>query len=97
MTDPKPALIPFRDVKAELLADPEVAAAYAAADAEYGLLEELLRARVAAGLTQAELAARAGTTQSAIARLESGRVSPTVDTLRRYARAVGKQLRIQMV
>lgn len=55
----------------------------------------LLRdARRAAGLTQAQLAARAGTTQSAIARLESGRTSPTVANLDRVLRAAGRQLEL---
>ena len=97
MNTPKPKLIPFSQIKADLLQDPQVAAAYAEADAEYSLLEELLRARGEAGLTQAEVAERAGTTQSAIARLEGGRVSPTVETLRKYAKAVGKELRVTMV
>ena len=77
--------------------DPDFAAAYAEADAEYSVLEAMLGARIAAGLTQAEVAARAGTTQSAIARLEGGQVSPTVATLRKYAKAVGKRLRVEMV
>ena len=71
--------------------DPEFAAAFAEADAEYSVIEAMLGARIAAGLTQAEVAARAGTTQSAIARLEGGSVSPTVETLRKYAKAVGKR------
>lgn len=86
---------------AELLAknmkDPAFVAAYAEADAEYSVLETMLKARIEAGLTQAEVAERAGTTQSAIARLEGGAVSPTVDTLRKYAKAVGKRLRVEMV
>lgn len=52
---------------------------------------------VAAGLTQEALAERMGTTQPAIARLEGGRVSPSVEALRKYAKAVGKRLRVEMV
>lgn len=86
---------------AELLAknmnDPAFAAAYAEADGEFSVIEEMIRARTAAGLTQGEVALRAGTTQSAIARLEGGGVSPTIETLRKYAAAVGKRLRVEMV
>ena len=57
----------------------------------------LVRARAAAKLTQAELAKRLGTTQSAIARLEGGRVSPSFVTLRRYAEATGTRLTVRLV
>ncbi|MGL4234553.1 helix-turn-helix domain-containing protein [Tabrizicola sp.] len=55
----------------------------------------MIRARTEAGLTQEALAERMGTTQSAVARLEGGGVSPTVETLRRYAKAAGKRLRVE--
>ena len=90
-------LISLAEMKADMMKDPEFAAAYAEADAEYSVIEAMLGARIAAGLTQAEVAARAGTTQSAIARLEGGSVSPTVETLRKYAKAVGKRLKVEMV
>lgn len=48
--------------------------------------------RAAAGYTQTELATRAGTSQSMIARYESGSVSPTVGALSRIVRACGQQL-----
>jgi uncharacterized protein len=51
-------------------------------------------ARLAAGLTQTELATRLGTTQSAVARLESGGVTPTVATLRRLADVLHLQFEI---
>ena len=89
--------ISLAEMLAENMKDPEFAAAYAEADAEYSVLEAMLKARLEAGLTQAEVAARAGTTQSAIARLEGGSVSPTVETLRKYAKAVGKRLKGEMV
>ncbi len=52
------------------------------------------RARVAAGLTQAELAKRTGTTQSAVSRLESGRLMPTLAVLERVAEATGTPITV---
>ncbi|MCK0197756.1 helix-turn-helix domain-containing protein [Ancylobacter sp. 6x-1] len=52
---------------------------------------------MAAKLSQAELAMRLGTTQSAIARLEGGGVSPSLSTLRRYAEATGTKLHVELV
>jgi DNA-binding XRE family transcriptional regulator len=74
-------------MKKTMLADPKVREAYAALDEEFNLAKELIAARVRAGLTQAELAQRMGTTQSAIARLESGAQLPSVKTLLRFAKA----------
>ena len=85
------------ELKARHMQDPAFAAAYAEADGDYAVVDAMIGARVAAGLTQEALAERMGTTQSAVARLEGGRVSPTVETLRRYAKAVGKRLRVEMV
>ena len=53
---------------------------------------ELAKARRAAALTQSALAKRIGTTQSAIARAETGRISPTIDFVERVARATGQQI-----
>lgn len=85
------------ELKRRFMADPGFATAYDAAVEEYAALEAMIRARAETGVTQAELAERMGTTQSAIARLESGRVSPTVETLQKYARALGKRLKIEMI
>jgi len=54
--------------------------------------ELVYRLRTEAGLTQAELANRMGTTQSAIARMEGGGARPSLETLERLATAVGKEL-----
>jgi len=59
-----------------------------------GFQDQLVAARLAAGLTQSELATRIGTTQSAIARLEGGTVTPTVETLSRLADVVGLRFEI---
>src|SRR5439155_23838815 len=57
------------------------------------LLHELKQAREAAGLTLAVVSERTGMDQASLSRLENGRQpNPTVDTLWRYARAVGRRL-----
>jgi ribosome-binding protein aMBF1 (putative translation factor) len=68
---------------------------------EYGALDALLGARKTAGLTQEELAARMGTTKSAVSRLESSlrndKHSPSFATLKKYAHACGKKLVVRLV
>jgi len=56
------------------------------------LVRELAGQRQAAGLSQTEVAARMGTSQSAVARLESGTADVRASTLERYAAAVGGQI-----
>jgi DNA-binding XRE family transcriptional regulator len=83
-------------LKKRWMRDPEFRKAYREADAEFSIIEALIRARTEASLTQAALAEKLGTTQSAVARLEGGRVSPSLATLRRYAEATGRRLRIEL-
>lgn len=77
------------EVKTRLLKDKATREAYLALEDEFSVAHELIAARVKAGLTQADVAARMGTTQSVIARMESGRTLPSLRTLSRYAHAVG--------
>ena len=81
-------------------ADPKFAKAYDALDDEFAALAALLKARTAAGLTQAEVASRMGVSQPVVARIEAslGKKdhSPSLNTLRRYADACGMKLVIQM-
>jgi len=60
------------------------------------LVDALIQARTRAHLSQAEVASRMGTTESAVSRLESGRVKPSTRTLERYAEATGHRLRISL-
>jgi DNA-binding XRE family transcriptional regulator len=73
-------------------------AAYDALELEYSVVDQLLKARTHAGLTQDVVAERMGTTKSAISRLESaGKHTPSLSTLRRYAQAVGCELQVKLV
>jgi predicted transcriptional regulator len=56
------------------------------------LAEELVERRIALGLSQTEVAARMGTSQSAVARLETGQADVRLSTLERYAAAVDNVL-----
>ncbi|TWH63836.1 transcriptional regulator, XRE family [Azomonas agilis] len=71
--------------------------AYDALTLEYQLVDQLLKARTRAGLTQDAVAERMGTTKSAISRLESAGNAPSLATLKRYAQAVGCELHIELV
>jgi ribosome-binding protein aMBF1 (putative translation factor) len=88
--------IPFEKLKSRLLANPKVKAEYDALAPEFEIAAELLRARLRAGLSQAELAARMGTSQSTIARLESGQTLPSTKTLLRYAEATGSKFHVRL-
>lgn len=79
----------LKELKAEMLADTATRAEYDAMAGEFEIARELVAARSRAGLTQGEVAERMGTTQSVVARLESGRSAPSMRTVQRYAQAVG--------
>ena len=89
----------LKQFRSRALARPDVRREYERIAEEFEFLSEILKARVAAGLTQADVAARIGTTQSAVARLESagGRHSPSIATLQRYASALGYKLQVRLV
>jgi DNA-binding XRE family transcriptional regulator len=72
------------------------AAAYDSLEEEFALIDTLLRARKRARLTQAEVASRMGTTESAVSRLESGRARPSTRTLGKYAAATGHRVAIRL-
>lgn len=84
-----------RDAFEEWRKDPEFVAAYDALEEEFALAEALIKARAQASMTQEDVAKAMGTTQAAIARLESGRSMPSTRTLQRFADATGTKLRIK--
>jgi len=84
-----PVMPGFREMALRRLADEQAAQM---AEDRGRLVRELAEQRQAAGLSQTEVAARMGTSQSAVARLESGTADVRASTLERYAAAVGGQI-----
>ena len=89
------------ELKAKALSDPKVQAEYEALSLEFDLLRMMLKARQDAGLSQADVVERMGTKREAVARLESslasGRHSPSLATLKKYAQAVGQRVEVRFV
>jgi transcriptional regulator with XRE-family HTH domain len=75
--------------------DPEFRKAYDALHDEFALAQAMIEARNRAGLTQTQVAKRIKTSQSVVARLESGTSMPSTRTLQRYAKATGSRLTIR--
>ena len=92
-------MLTHKELKSRALERGDVKAEYDRLDEEFTFLDEFLKARTAAGITQAEIAKRIGTTQSAIARLESGggKHSPSLATLEKYAHALGCRWELRLV
>lgn len=92
-------MLTHKQLRAQALKRPEVTAEFEKQMEEFALLDEFFRARSEQGLTQAEVAERIGTTQSAVARMESGRGkhSPSLATLSKYAEVLGCKLEVRLV
>lgn len=86
----------FSDLKRHALRDAAFRKEYEAIRPKYDVIRAVLNARQQKGLTQAELARRVGTTQSAIARFESGAGNPTLDFLSKVSAAVGARLDVRV-
>jgi transcriptional regulator with XRE-family HTH domain len=89
------------ELKKKALRRKNVTIAYEALEPEFSILHELLSARQKAGLSQAEIADRMGTKAPAITRLESslssGKHSPSIATLKKYANALDCHLQIKLI
>lgn len=92
-------MMTHRQLRAKALGRKEVRAEFGQLADEYVLLDEFLKARSEQGLTQAQVAEKIGTTQSAVARMESGggKHSPSFATLAKYAEALGCKLEVRLV
>jgi ribosome-binding protein aMBF1 (putative translation factor) len=76
---------------------PEFEREYLIAQTELAPIRAILDARMKKGMTQAQIAKKMGTTQSSIARVESGKSHPTIPFLERLAAATGTRLQIRFL
>lgn len=83
-------------LKKAWLKNPDVKAEYDVLAEEFSIAEALIRARAEADMTQEQVAEKMQTSQSYVAKLESGRVSPSMKALQRYAAATGSRLKISL-
>jgi predicted transcriptional regulator len=95
-------MLTYDEMKAKMLENPTIRTEYERIEREeMPMLDAILAARKEAGLTQAQVAERMGTKATAVARLEaalvSGKHSPSISTLRKYANALGKQLDVRFL
>jgi transcriptional regulator with XRE-family HTH domain len=81
-------------LKRKWLKEPRFKEGYDALAPEFAVASLLIDARTRAKLSQAELAKKMGTSQSTIARLESGAAKPSLSTLERFAKATGMKMRV---
>lgn len=87
----------YDDLKTKLLLDPEVKKEYDSIRFEYEVAQALIEARVKAKMTQAQVAHKMNTTQSAIARLESGNSFPSLQTIHKYASATNRIIDLHVI
>ena len=88
--------IPFEETRKKWFKDPAFLKEYEALEPEFRMAQELIKARSQAGLSQKDVAKRMGTSQSTVARLESGH-KPSFKSLERYAEAVGMNVEVRLV
>ncbi len=82
--------------KKKLLKNKEIQKVYNKLEPEFHLIQIVIKKRLEQGLTQAKLARRMGTKQSAVSRFESGTYNPTISFLQKIADALGVQLKISV-
>ena len=86
----------LKQLKSEWMTDGSTRSEYFALADDFSMARELVSARTRAGLTQAEVAERMGTTQSVVARLEGGKRQPSLRTVQRYAQAIGCRAMVKL-
>ena len=87
----------YQEFKQKMLTNPEVKSEYDALETEYTIMQAMIDARTAAGLTQQQLAQKTGIAQENICKMERGNANPSVRTLQRLAAGMGMKLKLEFV
>lgn len=87
----------FKELLAEQMKDEEFRKEYEALEPKFTIMQAMIDARNAEGMTQKELSERSGIAQGDISKMENGNANPSIKTLQRLAEAMGKSLRIEFV
>lgn len=86
----------WQDLEKEILSDPKVKKEYDRLAPRYAVISQLISIRLKKRLTQKDVAEKLGTKQSAVARLESGNINPSLEFLQKIAQAMGYKLSIHL-
>jgi len=87
----------YNEFKKELLKNPQVKAEYDALEPEFNIIQAMIDARKQQNLTQEELSKRTGITQADISRIENGTRNPSLEMVKRLAKGLGMQLKLELV
>ena len=90
-------MIKWKEYRDRKLQEPEFKQAYEDLEVEYAIMNEMLKLRSEAGISQSQLSQKTGITQPDISKLENGKANPSIATLKKVARAFGKKLSVQFV
>jgi len=85
----------LKDHLKEQLKDPEFRSEYEALEPEYEIIRQIILARKELNITQQELAERTGIKQSNISRLEKGTYNPSLQSLKKVAKGLNKELHVE--
>ncbi len=87
----------YKDSLNEQLQNEEFKKEYDALEPNFVIIQAMLDARMASGLTQKDLAEKTGIAQADISRLENGNANPSLKTLQRLAEGMGMKLKLEFV
>lgn len=85
----------YKDYKKRVLQNSDVKSEYDALEPEYDIIQAMINARVQQNLTQKDLSERTGITQADISRIENGTRNPSLSMVKKLARGLGMQLRLE--